>query len=251
MRILARAVSRYGIRCYAYCLMGNHYHLVFDTPAGNISEVMHYINGVYAQGSNRRCQRSGHVFEGRFRALIIDKESYLRRVARYVVLNPVRSSLVVRASAWPWSSYRATAGLRKPPAFLYLDWIDWSFSASRRDAQHKYRLFVNNPVSKDDRVDLNKLALGPPSFESGIRAALQLYRLDRPLPRQFRTVGRPALETLFGRDPLPQSDRDQRMVDAHVRHGYRLVEIARYLKVHPSTVSVSVRRVEQRRNGTT
>ena len=94
---LAEATVRYGIRCYALCLMNNHYHIVCDSPRGNLSDPMRYLNGVYTQDSNRRHQRTGHVFEGRFRSIVVQRESYLRRVVRYVVVNPVRAGIVADA----------------------------------------------------------------------------------------------------------------------------------------------------------
>ena len=118
--------------CDGACLMGNHYHVVGDTPRGNLSDVMRFLNGCYARASNRRHGRTGHLFEGRFRSLVIQRESYLKRVVRYVVLNPVRAHLVTDAAAWPWSTYCATAGLQAPPDWLSVDWLDWAFAAGTR-----------------------------------------------------------------------------------------------------------------------
>lgn len=102
--------------------MPNHYHLVLDTPRGNLSDSMRHIYGVYTQTSNRLHQRTGHVFEGRFKSFVVQRESYLRPVVRYVVLNPVRARLVADVAAWRWSSYRATAPLETAPATSV--WID-------------------------------------------------------------------------------------------------------------------------------
>src|SRR5262245_51693176 len=108
MTTVDRAVWQYGVRVFAWCLMPNHYHLVLETPRGNLSDAMRHINGVYTQATNRLHQRTGHVFEGRFKSFVVQRESYLRRVARYVVLNPVRAHLVSDVADWTWSSYRAT-----------------------------------------------------------------------------------------------------------------------------------------------
>ena len=107
---LSAAVERFNWICHAYCLMGNHYHLMVETPDGNVSAGMRHLNGVYTQRFNRRHGRVGHVFQGRFKAIVVERESYLLELCRYVVLNPVRAAMVKRVERYPWSSYRATAG---------------------------------------------------------------------------------------------------------------------------------------------
>ena len=103
-------------RCYAYCLMGNHYHLLIETPGPNLSRGMRRLNGSYTQRFNWRHQRVGHLLQGRFKSLVVERETYLLELCRYVVLNPVRAGMVATPADWPWSSYGATAGLRTPPA---------------------------------------------------------------------------------------------------------------------------------------
>lgn len=247
---IAEAAIRYEIRPYAACLMDNHYHLVFDTPRGNLSDAMRHINGVYTQTSNRRHGRTGHVFEGRFRSIVIQRESYLRRVGRYVVLNPVRAGLVREASESPWSTYRATAGLEPPPSWLFLDWLEWAFAVqSRAEAQLKYRLYVNAAVVKKSRLDLHAPVMGRPAFEAAVLEAARARNADRLLPRSYRALSRPTLETLFAAAKRRTADRD-RLVErdhlihtAHVTHGYRLAEIAVFLEVDPSTAGKALHRV--------
>ena len=94
--------------CYAYCLMNNHYHLLIETPAGNLSKGMQLLNGIYTQKFNRIHNRVGHVFQGRFKAILVDKDSYLLELSRYIVLNPVRAQMVTSPHEWKWSSYLAT-----------------------------------------------------------------------------------------------------------------------------------------------
>ena len=118
LRVLAFVVERCHWICHAYCLMDNHYHFLIETPEANLSQGMRQVNGVYTQAYNRGHGKVGHLFQGRFKAILVDKESYLLELCRYVVLNPVRAKLVDRSEDWPWSSYRATAGIEKAPAFL-------------------------------------------------------------------------------------------------------------------------------------
>jgi putative transposase len=108
---LAQVTERFHWTCHAYCLMDNHYHLVIETPDGNLSKGMRQLNGVYTQTFNRRHHRVGHLFQGRFKGILVQKESHYLEVCRYVVLNPVRAKAVKHPREWAWSSYRATGGL--------------------------------------------------------------------------------------------------------------------------------------------
>ena len=119
LEIVGQAAQRFDARAWAYCLMGNHYHLVLHTREANLSRLMRQINGVYTQSFNRRHRLSGHLFQGRFKAILVDRDSYLLEVCRYVDLNPVRARMVKRPDAYAWSSYRALAGLASRP-----DWLD-------------------------------------------------------------------------------------------------------------------------------
>lgn len=105
LETLGQVCERFNWVCHAYCQMSNHYHLVIETPEANLSKGMRHLNGVYTQRFNRSHQRVGHVFQGRFKAILVEKDSYLLELARYVVLNPLRARMVRRLENWPWSSY--------------------------------------------------------------------------------------------------------------------------------------------------
>ena len=107
--VLERVTERFNWLCHAYCLMDNHYHLMIETPDGNLASGMRQLSGVYTQRFNRRHKRVGHVFQGRYKAILVDRDSYLLELCRYVVLNPVRAKMVRSARQWRWSSFRATA----------------------------------------------------------------------------------------------------------------------------------------------
>ena len=123
--------------CWAYCLMDNHFHLLLDTPEPNLSEGMHRLKHRYARAFNKRHSRTGHLFEGRFTSIPIERDAHLLEVCRYVVLNPVRAGICATAEDWPWSSYRATAGLSKPPRYLA-----GSEAAALLGGPRRYRDFV-------------------------------------------------------------------------------------------------------------
>jgi len=155
LTILGSVVNRFNWLCHAYCLMGNHYHLLIETPDGNLSRGMRQLNGVYTQKVNRRYSRVGHLFQGRFKSILVDKGSYLLELARYVVLNPVRAKLVKDPKDWEWSSYRATVGMTTIPKFLSPDWILSQFGSQREEAQAAYRHFVAEGIGKTIWGNLN------------------------------------------------------------------------------------------------
>ena len=139
----AHVCKRFNWVCHAYCLMTNHYHLLIETPDANLSNGMRQLNGVYTQNFNRAHQRVGHVFQGRFKAILVEKDSYLLELARYVVLNPLRAKMVRRIEQWPWSSFHATCGQAAKPEWLNTDFILSQFGAQRARAIAKYVDFVH------------------------------------------------------------------------------------------------------------
>lgn len=135
--VLGEAAPKYDLLFLAYCLMGNHYHLVMQTRQPNLSDAMRFINGVYTQRYNRRHSTCGHVFQGRFFAGLVEREDYLIESCRYVELNPVRAKLVQDPHEWPWSSYRAHIGLDKCPPWLAHTLSDEETSLEKRRARHQ------------------------------------------------------------------------------------------------------------------
>jgi len=142
LRILARTIEMFAWRCLAFCLMPNHYHLLIETPAPNRGAGMRHLNGSYAQRFNGRYDGSGHVFQGPYRAISIDRDSHLLEACRYVVLNPVRAGLCAEAGQWRWSSYRATAGLELPPQFLSASDVLGHFGAGAGSPTIGYQAFI-------------------------------------------------------------------------------------------------------------
>lgn len=140
--LLTRVVEALDWRCHAFCLMPNHYHLLLETPEPNLSAGMQRLNGVYARTFNWIHGFEGHLFERRFRCVVVERESQVLELARYVELNPVRAGLCDHPADWPWSSYRALVGLANPPAFLTCDWLLSLFGSDRRRAQTQFAAFV-------------------------------------------------------------------------------------------------------------
>lgn len=234
---LAAVVSRYSWICHAYCLMANHYHLLVETPKANLSLGMRQLNGIYTQAFNRRHRRVGHLFQGRFKAILVEKESYLLELCRYIVLNPVRVKGNLKTGSWKWSSYRATAGLAPAPGFLQTDWVLGQFGKKRAQAQKRYREFVKEGLESRPWEELKgQIYLGSEEFIE--RHAPRDQRL-KEIPRAQLRAAKPSLERIFAKSG------EQGIALAYKEHGYRLHEIAAHLGVHYATVSRRLKQTEQ------
>ncbi len=244
LSLFGEVCARFNWVCHAYCQMTNHYHLLVETPDGNLSRGMRQLNGVYTQSINRTHRRVGHVFQGRYKAILVEKDNYLLELARYVVLNPVRANMVVEAGAWPWSSYRATVGDEGLPAWLTTNWLLGQFGKRRPEAIERYRRFVREGMSEPSLWgDLRgQVFLGSEAFVERMRARLPEGDL-REVPRaQRRPQPRPL--SFYA----AQSDRRQAMADAYLSGEYTMKAVAGHFGVHYSTVSRAVRAVEAERS---
>lgn len=177
---------------HGYCLMGNHYHLLLETPEEGLSRGMRALNGRYAQWFNWRHRRRGHMLEGRFRSVLVQKQSHLLELHRYVVLNPVRAGLVERAGDWKWSSYRATAGLGEAPEWLEVDWTLGQFARSRAAARSAFRRFVAEGKASGETIDEFGRGglLGDEQFVRGIQKRLEGKRISDEIPLRYRRQAR-------------------------------------------------------------
>ena len=244
LRLLTQVVQRAHWLCHAYCLMDNHYHLVLETPEGNLAQGMRQVNGLYTQWYNRRHGHVGHVLQGRYKAILIERDSYLLTVCRYVVLNPVRAGMVPTAQAYGWSSYGATAGDCESPALLCTDWVLAQCGRDRAEAQQHYRRFVADGVAHPSPWQAlhGQILLGHATFVEAMRPRLQAARTLPDVPRVQRYADRPALETLFrDHQAMTKPERNRRIALAHCDYGYALSAIGRALGLHYTTVSKVVK----------
>ena len=249
MKTFSEAARQYDVRVYTCCLMSTHYHSLLDTPRGNLSAFVRALNGRYSTSFNRRHGRVGHTFHQRFKSIVVQREKYLRRVARYIALNPVKAQLCGDAADWPWSTHRATAGLEDAPVWLHLDWLRWAFRTDTlRDAQRRYQEYVRDPAGLTWSFEVTA-ALGSARFKKAVGESLQRGRQDRPIPLDCRRAAQPPLIQLLSGEPADTHSRDARILVAHVTHGYRLAEIAWLLAVAPSTVSKALKRARCRQLG--
>ena len=200
--LLGKEVAQQGWRCYAYCLMHNHYHLLIETPEPNLVAGMRRLNGVYTQTFNRRRSRVGHLFQGRYKAIVVDKDAYLRELCRYIVLNPVRARAVKTPERWPWSSYRATLGESASPAWLAVEEVRALFPG-----RGAYRRFVEEGIGQDAPWAKlrGQIYLGGEEF---------LKRIERRLPG-WRVQG-------IARSHLEPLRPDAAAIEAGVAKAYRI-----------------------------
>jgi len=237
LEVLADVVETHNLRCHAYCLMNNHYHLLLETPDANLSNSIRDLNGMYAQIFNQLHKRVGHIFQGRFKAFLIEQETYLREVARYIVLNPVRAKITSNPRAWKWSSYKSTAGETAIPTWLYTDQILGMFSKRRKVAQQEYKKFVHAGIkSESPFLEIGKGGiLGTPQFIFKVWDKTPSAEDIKEIPKPERIIGRPSLEELFHKINSI-NERNAAIRLARKRCRYSVTEIASFLRLDRSTV---------------
>jgi putative transposase len=243
--VLGQTLKAYNAACHAYCLMTNHYHLMIETPDGNLSQVMKQLNGIYTQRFNRRNRRVGHVFQGRFKSIVVDKDSYLLQLCRYIVLNPVRAGMVCNPGEYPWSSYNATAGSVSIPELLSTDWILRQFGDHRESAQAEYRKFVLAGIGEESPWNELKgqCLLGGKNFLEKLVPYLKQKSTLKEVPIIDRHLHRPELKELFPDEVRTRkSQRNEAIRAAHYEYGYKQKQIADFLGLHYTTLSNILRK---------
>jgi putative transposase len=237
---LALVVKQFNWLCYAYCLMDNHYHLLVQTPDSNLSKGMRQLNGVFTQASNRRHSRVGHLFQGRFKAILVDSDAYLLELARYIVLNPVRAGMVKRSDRWPWSSYRASVGLIAADEFLAVDGLLAQFAKRRSVAQLRYAQFVSEGSKAPSPWNQLKgqVFLGDETFVEKMQKRIAKHQLgDVQIPIAHRRAPAKSLAEIKRSTPT----RNEAIQQAHGTGAYSYQQIAEHFGVHFTTVGRVVR----------
>jgi len=253
---LESANERYGAVVHVYCLMSNHYHLLLETPSGNLSQIMHHINSAYTVYFNTKHARSGHLFQGRYKAIVVDADEYALEVSRYIHLNPVRNGLAKYPEEYEWSSYKYYLLQQGAPKWLKRSLILSYFSRGSRIAMKKYRNFVHSVLEKDCKNPLARLShpviLGGDEFVEEIKTRyLRDKRPDRELPTLKDLSGRPSLSQIERAvDVGLQSEKKlSRQVKLHLCHrlsGMKLKEIGKYFGIGESGVTYASRRVDMK-----
>ena len=241
--ILTLVVERFHWICHSYCLMDNHYHLLLETPAPNLSAGMRQLNGIYTQAFNRNHHRVGHLLQGRFKAIVIEKQAHLLELSRYIVLNPVHAGMVQHPEDYPWSSYCATLGQTKVSDFFTVQWLLDNFSPQTTRAQQLYREFVDKNEQPSPWSKLTgQIYLGSDTFIQQVKNQTSTNIDCKEIPLLHRHAGRPKLADLLTCNTEQSKEQRNKLIySAHVDYGYKLKQIAEILGIHYTTVSKAVK----------
>lgn len=233
--ILGKTITRFNWICHAFVLMDNHYHLLIETIDANLGRGMQHLNSVFTQWHNAEHETVGHLFQGRYKAFIVEDGSYFREVARYIVLNPVRAKIVAAPGDYLWSSYRATAGFEAPRRWLTTKNILLMFS-DYIDACEAYRKFVDDGGQQPSPfLQSTGMILGSEQYVTDLKVWL-----GGPIEGDFtsseRLEGRPALVDIF--DGITDiAERDVAINLCVFGFGYSGAEVGRFLGLDRSMVS--------------
>ena len=238
LEVFGQVCKRFNWVCHAWCQMTNHYHILIETPEANLSQGMRQLNGVYTQRFNRANARVGHVFQGRYKAILVERDSYLLELARYVVLNPLRARMVPCLENWPWSSYLATCGQEAAPAWLQTDWILAQFGRQRASAIRKYVEFIHEGTRLPSVwMQLQgQIYLGSEAFVKKMQVQIEQKPALDEIPRAQRRALAQALADFERRYP-----RNEAMARAYLSGQHTMLAIAGHFGVHYSTVSRMVK----------
>ena len=203
LEYLEKAVERFSIVIHTYCLMDSHYHLLMETPEPNLSVAVQWMNVSYAVYFNRKRQRSGHLFQGRYKAILIDADEYLKQLSRYIHLNPVRAKMAETPADYSWSSYRAIIGREKKAKWLETKWLLAQFGRRQKEAIRGYKDYVEK-VETDALEDPHKdviggMILGDTGFVNWVKEEfLSAREDDEEIPQLKELKPKPSLEAIVG-----------------------------------------------------
>jgi len=253
LEYLETAVGRYKAVIHVYCLMSNHYHLLLTTPEGNLSQIMRHINGGYTTWFNKRHNRFGHLFQGRYKAILVDADPYAGELSRYIHLNPVRAGMVRKPEQYQWSSYAAYISTAKTPRWLTTDWLLQYFGQKPAAAKNVYAFFVNAAIGTEEEDPLKEatatLILGKTDFIDDIKEKyLGGKEKSRDIPA-LKELTKTSLEGIIkaAQDEFkgkPELARKAAIYLSHRYSGRTLREIGKEFGIGESAVSQTGSRFE-------
>ena len=254
LEYLETATLRYDAVVHVYCLMDNHYHLLLETPSGNLPQIMHHINGAYTTYFNVKRGRSGHLFQGRYKAILVDADEYAKELSRYIHLNPVRAKMVERPEEYKWSSYQDYTGARKPHEWLNRDFVLGYFGSKIPVAEREYKRFVSNLEGKEYESPLKEVfastILGDTGFIEYVKKSfVKEKETDKQIPATKVLMEKASMEEILKCvDREFAEGRVSRDVKQYLCHRYtseHLKKIGEQFKVSESAVSHAVRRASK------
>jgi REP element-mobilizing transposase RayT len=235
--MLATICRRHQCITYSFCQMTNHYHLMIETVDANLSQAMRQLNGLYSQYVNRRHGLAGHLFQGRFHAVLVQKQTYLQALSRYIVLNPVRARMVSSVDEWPWSSHPYMVSSENAPAWLDRDWLLGQFGETRQQAIAAYQSFIVDGVGAGNPLNATRhqVLLGDDDFVTRHQDAQRSVELVETMRDARRAVALPLIAY-----QARYACRDEAMAQAYLSTAYTMTHIAQAFGVSTKTVSRAV-----------
>ncbi|MBI5748394.1 MAG: transposase [Nitrospinae bacterium] len=231
LNILKDYHDRFGILIHSYILMDNHYHLILETPKGNLLKVMHGINSKYTVYFNKRHKRSGHLFQGRYKAIIVDKDAYLIPLSRYVHLNPARAKIVERPEHYKWSSYNGYIGKRKEDNWVEYSWVLSKFAQNKKKAWQKYKEYTEEglglKIESPFKDLLGQVVLGEDEFREKIMGRLEGKQISQEIVERKRFEKRASSE-----DIVKEVAKTFAVEDKDIRDRGRRENIARSVAIY-------------------
>jgi REP element-mobilizing transposase RayT len=242
--LLKETIKRYNWKCFAYCLMNNHYHLLIQTMSATLSQGMHWLSCVYTQKFNFRHDRVGHLFQGRFKDTLVQNGDHMDIVHRYIVLNPVRAAIVDKPEDWPWSSYSAVVGRNESS-----DWLDnhgalVGFGGVNCAGRRNYSNYIKQ-ADGHDAPNIYVPIFGDDEFISSQQELASESVDEVEYPMVQRKLSRPCLldiipdKTKWSRNDIPK--RNAAIIAAIYNHRYSQKEIANHLGLHYTLISKIVK----------
>lgn len=241
LNILNKALRKCNYLCYGYCIMGTHFHLMLETPDGNISRGMHILHSTYAQYFNRKHGCVGHVFQGRFHSVLVQRELYLLVLCRYIVLNPIRAGLVNHPGEYTWSSFNEMIGtIKQEPPIIAAELLLSHFGIEPDEARKNYIDFVMDGIDKPSPFShtVGSTFLGNKEFLSSLESILKPVINRKDISSEQRYAYRPTLSELFEHSKFFSKEfRNKVIFHAYSDYAYRQVDIARHINLHRVTIS--------------
>ena len=256
LNCLRKACEKYGVIVHAYCLMLNHFHLIMETPLGNLSNMMHFLITKYTVYFNKKHKRQGHLFQGRYRSVLVEAVGYAKELSRYVHLNPVRAGLVSRPEDYTWSSFLCYLGVNRPEGWLETAVVLKLFSDDPQMARKTYQAFVSHAIGKEplDRIrnSVKTGVLGSEEFIARIKRTYlteDIEKPDREKPQLKRLVRRPEMSRIFSASELCLGPRNKLLIPiaifiSHKNASYRLRELAEFFSLSISGVANACKRAQ-------
>ena len=251
LTIFSDVIERYNWQSFAYCLMPNHYHLLIKTHKPNLSLGMRQLNGKYTQEFNIKHKRVGHLFQGRFKSVLVEEENYKNELIRYINLNPKRANLVKSLKNWKYNSYLEIIGEKNKTNGVDIKAVLDQFDEESQDrARINYLEYIHSKVEEDPSIDNLKrsVILGSPEFIEKVKDYFKKQKQELEIPKRERLAFRPALEEIFKNKEINKKERNDLIYKAHMDFGYSLVKIGGAVDLHYSSISAIVNNIIAEKN---